>query len=31
MLRVSDTGGKAFVPRWPQDHATGDPYRRPGY
>ncbi|HHX4055347.1 TPA: hemagglutinin repeat-containing protein [Burkholderia contaminans] len=24
-------GGKEFVPRWPQDHATVDPYRRPGY
>ncbi|MBS0537059.1 MAG: hypothetical protein JSR72_23625, partial [Proteobacteria bacterium] len=24
-------GGKAFVPRWPQDHAAVDPYRKPGY
>lgn len=24
-------GGKDFVPRWPQDHAEVDPYRRPGY
>ena len=24
-------GGTTFVPRWPQDHATVDPYRRPGY
>ncbi len=24
-------GGKAFVPRWPQEHALMDPYRRPGY
>lgn len=24
-------GGKEFVPRWPQDRAKVDPYRRPGY
>lgn len=24
-------GGTKFVPRWPQDHASVDPYRRPGY
>jgi filamentous hemagglutinin len=24
-------GGKEFVPRWPQEHAEVDPYRRPGY
>jgi len=24
-------GGTAVTPRWPQDHATVDPYRRPGY
>ena len=24
-------GGTEFVPRWPQDHAAIDPYRRPGY
>lgn len=24
-------GGKDFVPRWPQDHAAVDPFRRPGY
>ncbi|ATW25296.1 LysM peptidoglycan-binding domain-containing protein [Candidatus Formimonas warabiya] len=24
-------GGKNFVPRWPQDHATVDPFRYPGY
>ncbi|SEJ84016.1 DUF637 domain-containing protein [Pseudomonas sp. NFACC07-1] len=24
-------GGKDFVPRWPQDHAAVDPYRKPGY
>ncbi len=24
-------GGTEFVPRWPQDHAAVDPYRRPGY
>jgi filamentous hemagglutinin len=24
-------GGTEFVPRWPQDHATVDPFRRPGY
>jgi filamentous hemagglutinin len=24
-------GGTDFVPRWPQDHATVDPYRHPGY
>ncbi len=24
-------GGKNFVPRWPQDHAAVDPYRKPGY
>ncbi len=24
-------GGTQFVPRWPQDHAAVDPYRRPGY
>jgi filamentous hemagglutinin len=24
-------GGKNFVPRWPQDHAAIDPFRRPGY
>jgi RHS repeat-associated protein len=24
-------GGKDVVPRWPQDHATVDPFRRPGY
>lgn len=24
-------GGKEFVPRWPQDHAKVDPFRRPGY
>ena len=24
-------GGRKFVPRWPQDHAALDPYRRPGY
>ncbi|MDE0547413.1 polymorphic toxin-type HINT domain-containing protein [Microbacterium sp. C7(2022)] len=24
-------GGNAVVPRWPQDHAAVDPYRRPGY
>ncbi len=24
-------GGKSFVPRWPQDHARVDPYRKPGY
>lgn len=24
-------GGKSFVPRWPQDHAAVDPFRRPGY
>jgi hypothetical protein len=24
-------GGRGLVPRWPQDHAAVDPYRRPGY
>jgi len=24
-------GGTGVVPRWPQDHAKVDPYRRPGY
>lgn len=24
-------GGKAIIPRWPQDHAAVDPFRRPGY
>ncbi|AXI02600.1 RHS repeat-associated core domain-containing protein [Aquirhabdus parva] len=24
-------GGKDFIPRWPQDHAAVDTYRRPGY
>lgn len=24
-------GGRSFVPRWPQDHANVDPYRKPGY
>jgi RHS repeat-associated protein len=24
-------GGLDFVPRWPQDHAAIDPFRRPGY
>ncbi len=24
-------GGRQFVPRWPQDHAAVDPFRRPGY
>jgi filamentous hemagglutinin len=24
-------GGKDVVPRWPQDHADVDRYRRPGY
>jgi filamentous hemagglutinin len=24
-------GGRNFVPRWPQDHAAVDPFRRPGY
>jgi hypothetical protein len=24
-------GGTNVVPRWPQDHAAVDPYRRPGY
>ena len=24
-------GGKDIVPKWPQEHAAGDPYRRPGY
>lgn len=24
-------GGTEFVPRWPQEHAAVDPYRRPGY
>jgi len=24
-------GGRAGVPRWPQDHAAVDPHRRPGY
>ncbi|MGQ7830152.1 LysM peptidoglycan-binding domain-containing protein [Altererythrobacter sp. Z27] len=24
-------GGRDVVPRWPQDHAAIDPYRRPGY
>ncbi|HEY3352553.1 MAG TPA: RHS repeat-associated core domain-containing protein, partial [Polyangia bacterium] len=24
-------GGHRVVPRWPQDHAAVDPYRRPGY
>ncbi len=24
-------GGTDFVPRWPQDHAAVDPFRRPGY
>lgn len=24
-------GGKEFVPRWPQDHAAVDPFRKPGY
>jgi uncharacterized protein RhaS with RHS repeats len=24
-------GGTDFVPRWPQDHASVDPFRRPGY
>ncbi len=24
-------GGTKFVPRWPQDHAEIDPFRRPGY
>ncbi|HEX8081372.1 MAG TPA: DNRLRE domain-containing protein [Jatrophihabitans sp.] len=24
-------GGTRFTPRWPQDHAAVDPYRRPGY
>ena len=24
-------GGKDFVPRWPQDHAAVDPFRKPGY
>ncbi|MDR6234572.1 hypothetical protein [Pseudomonas oryzihabitans] len=23
-------GGKEFVPRWPQDHAAVDPFRKPG-
>ncbi len=23
--------GRAFVPRWPQEHAAVDPFRRPGY
>ncbi len=25
------SGGKDVVPRWPQDHAAVDPFRRPGY
>jgi hypothetical protein len=24
-------GGRQLTPRWPQDHAAVDPYRRPGY
>ena len=24
-------GGRAVVPRWPQDHAAVDPFRHPGY
>lgn len=24
-------GGRGILPRWPQDHAAVDPYRRPGY
>jgi filamentous hemagglutinin len=24
-------GGTDFIPRWPQDHAAVDPFRRPGY
>lgn len=24
-------GGRTLVPRWPQDHAAVDPYRRTGY
>jgi filamentous hemagglutinin len=24
-------GGRGLVPRWPQDHAAVDPYRRTGY
>jgi filamentous hemagglutinin len=24
-------GGRAFVPRWPQEHAAVDGFRRPGY
>jgi len=24
-------GGKDIIPRWPQDHAAVDPFRRPGY
>ena len=24
-------GGTSVVPRWPQDHATVDPFRNPGY
>lgn len=24
-------GGRNLVPRWPQDHASVDPWRRPGY
>jgi RHS repeat-associated protein len=24
-------GGRDFIPRWPQDHAAVDPFRRPGY
>jgi hypothetical protein len=25
------SGGTDVVPRWPQDHAAVDPFRRPGY
>lgn len=24
-------GGTRVVPRWPEDHAAVDPFRRPGY
>lgn len=24
-------GGRNVAPRWPQDHAAVDPFRRPGY
>jgi RHS repeat-associated protein len=27
----SSQGGKDIVPRWPQEHAEIDPFRRPGY